>query len=48
MAQEEMELASGADALDVGSDVLAEDVEWLPFHTERLSPIVGQGIRPRR
>ena len=46
MAQEEMELALSADALDVGlafSDVLAEDVEWLPLHTERLSLIVGQG-----
>src|ERR1700745_1455093 len=40
MAQEEMELALGADALDLGlafSDVLAEDIEWLPLHTERLS-----------
>jgi LysR family cyn operon transcriptional activator len=46
MAQEEMELALGADALDVGlafSDVLAEDVEWLPLHTERLALIVGLG-----
>jgi len=46
MAQEEMELALSADALDVGlafSDVLAEDVEWLPLHTERLSLIVGRG-----
>jgi LysR family cyn operon transcriptional activator len=46
MAQEEMELALGTDALDLGlafSDVLAEDVEWLPLHTERLSLIVGQG-----
>ncbi|MGC1886253.1 MAG: LysR substrate-binding domain-containing protein [Stellaceae bacterium] len=46
MAQREIELALGADALDVGlarSDVLAEHVEWLPLHTERLSPIVGQG-----
>ena len=46
VAQEEMELALSADALDVGlafSDVLAEDVEWLPLHTERLSLIVGQG-----
>jgi LysR family transcriptional regulator, cyn operon transcriptional activator len=46
MAQEEMELALGADALDLGlafSDVVAEDVEWLPLHTERLSLIVGQG-----
>ena len=45
MAQEEMELALGTDALDLGlafSDVLAEDVEWLPLHTERLSLIVGQ------
>jgi LysR family transcriptional regulator, cyn operon transcriptional activator len=46
MAQEEMELALGVDALDVGlafSDVHAEDIEWLPLHTERLSLIVGQG-----
>ena len=46
MAQEEMELALGADALDLGlafSDVLAEDVEWLPLHTEKMSLIVGQG-----
>ena|ERR1700736_491513 len=46
MAQEEMELALSADALDVGlafSDVLAEGVEWLPLHIERLSLIVGQG-----
>jgi LysR family cyn operon transcriptional activator len=46
MAQEEMERALSADMLDVGlafSDVLAEDVEWLPLHTERLSLIVGQG-----
>ena len=46
VAQEEMERALGADGLDVGlafSDVLAEDVEWLPLHTERLSLIVGQG-----
>ena len=45
MAQEEMELALGADALDLGlafSDVLADDVEWLQLHTERLSLIVGQ------
>jgi LysR family transcriptional regulator, cyn operon transcriptional activator len=45
MAQEEMELALGADALDLGlafSDVVAEDVEWLPLHAERLSLIVGQ------
>src|ERR1700730_18187968 len=36
MAQEEMEFALGADALDVGlavSDDLAEGVEWLPLHT---------------
>jgi LysR family cyn operon transcriptional activator len=36
----------GADALDLGlarSEVLAEGVEWLPLHTERLSLIVGQG-----
>jgi LysR family cyn operon transcriptional activator len=25
------------------SDVLAEDVEWLPLHTEQLSLIVAQG-----
>jgi LysR family cyn operon transcriptional activator len=46
MAQAEMEPALGADALDVGlarSDVVAEDIEWLPLHTERLSLIVGQG-----
>jgi len=46
MAQEEMELALGTDALDLGlafSDVLAEDVEWLPLHTEQLSLIVCQG-----
>jgi LysR family cyn operon transcriptional activator len=46
MAQEEMELALGADALDLGlafSDVLAEDVEGLPLHTEKMSLIVGQG-----
>jgi LysR family cyn operon transcriptional activator len=45
-AQEEMEPALCADTLDVGlafSDVLAEDVEWLPLHTERLSLIVGDG-----
>ena len=45
MAQEEMELALVSDALDVGlafSEVLAEDIEWLPLHTERLSLIVGQ------
>jgi len=45
MAQEEMELALGADALDLGlafSDVLAEDVEWLPLHAERLSLIMDQ------
>jgi LysR family cyn operon transcriptional activator len=45
MAQEEIERAVSTDALDVGlafSDVLAEDVEWLPLHTERLSLIVGQ------
>src|SRR6266404_2005029 len=45
LAQEEMERAVSADALDVGlafSDVLAQDVEWLPLHTERLSLIVGQ------
>jgi LysR family cyn operon transcriptional activator len=44
MAQEEMERALSADALDVGlafSDVVAHDVEWLPLHTERLSLIVG-------
>jgi LysR family cyn operon transcriptional activator len=46
MAQEEMEVALSADALDLGlafSDVLAEDIEWLPLHTEKLSLIVGQG-----
>jgi LysR family cyn operon transcriptional activator len=45
MAQEETELALVSDALDVGlafSEVLAEDIEWLPLHTERLSLIVGQ------
>jgi len=45
MAQEEIERALGADGLDLGlafSDVLAEDVEWLPLHTEQLSLIVGQ------
>jgi LysR family transcriptional regulator, cyn operon transcriptional activator len=45
MAQEEIELALGTDALDLGlafSDVLAEDVEWLPLHAERLSLIMGQ------
>src|SRR5271156_2184245 len=45
MAQEEMELALVSDALDVGlafSEVLAEDIEGLPLHTERLSLIVGQ------
>lgn len=45
MAQVEIERALGTDALDLGlafSDVLAEDVEWLPLHTERLSLIVGQ------
>jgi LysR family cyn operon transcriptional activator len=46
MAQEDMEPALGADALDIGlafSDVIAEDIEWLPLHTERLSLIVGEG-----
>ena len=45
MAQEEMERAVSADALDVGlafTDVLAQDVEWLPLHNERLSLIVGR------
>jgi LysR family cyn operon transcriptional activator len=45
MAQEEMERAVSTDVLDVGlafSDVLAQDVEWLPLHAERLSLIVGQ------
>ena len=45
MAQEEMERAVSTDVVDVGlafSDVLAQDVEWLPLHTERLSLIVGQ------
>src|SRR5271163_3662339 len=38
-AEEEMERALSADALDVGlafSEVLAHDVEWLPLYTERL------------
>jgi LysR family cyn operon transcriptional activator len=46
MAQAEIELALGADALDVGlawSNVLAEHVEWLPLHTEGQPLIVGQG-----
>jgi LysR family cyn operon transcriptional activator len=46
MAQAEVERALGADALDIAlawSDVLAEDVEWLPLHTERLSLIVERG-----
>jgi LysR family cyn operon transcriptional activator len=46
MAQEDMELALGADMLDIGlafSDVITEDIEWLPLHTERLSLIVGEG-----
>jgi len=46
MVQSEIELALGTDALDVGlarSNVLAEDVEWLPLHSERLSLIVEQG-----
>src|SRR4029077_12671817 len=46
MVQSEIELALGSDALDVGlarSNVLAEDVEWLPLHFERLSLIVEQG-----
>ena len=45
MAQEEIERAVSDDALDVGlafSDVLAQDVEWLPLHMEQLSLIVGQ------
>ena len=45
MAQEEIERAVSDDALDAGlafSDVLAQDVEWLPLHAERLSLIVGQ------
>jgi LysR family cyn operon transcriptional activator len=45
MAQEEMERAVSTDALDVGlafSDVVAQDVEWLPLHAERLSLIVGK------
>lgn len=45
MAQEEMEPALGADALDLGiafSDVRAEDIEWLPLHEERLSFVVGE------
>jgi DNA-binding transcriptional LysR family regulator len=45
MAQEEMERAVSADALDVGlafTDILAQDVEWLPLHKERLSLIVGR------
>ena len=45
MAQEEMERAVSTDVVDVGlafSDVLAQDVEWLPLHAERLSLIVGQ------
>ena len=46
MVQSEIERALGSDALDVGlarSNVLAEDVEWLPLHTERLSLIVERG-----
>ena len=46
MAQEDMEPALGADALDIGlafSDDVAEDIEWLPLHRERLSLIVGEG-----
>jgi LysR family transcriptional regulator, cyn operon transcriptional activator len=46
MEQTEMERALGSDALDLGlarSEVLADDVEWLPLHTERLSLIVGEG-----
>ena len=46
MVQSEIELALGTDALDVGlarSNVLAEDVDWLPLHTERLSLIVERG-----
>jgi LysR family cyn operon transcriptional activator len=46
MAQQEMELALGADALDLGlafTDLLCEAVEFLPLHTERLSLIVAQG-----
>ena len=45
MAQEEMVLALGVDALDVGldfSDVNVQDIEGLPLHTERLALIVGQ------
>jgi LysR family transcriptional regulator, cyn operon transcriptional activator len=41
-----MERALGADALDLDlarSELLAEDVEWLPLHTERPSLIVGEG-----
>jgi len=48
MSQEEVERALSADALDVGlafSDVLAQDVEWLPLHREWLSLIVGQEHR---
>jgi len=46
MVQSEIERALGTDALDVGlarSNVLAEDVDWLPLHTERLSLIVERG-----
>jgi LysR family cyn operon transcriptional activator len=49
MAQEEMERAVSADALDVGlafTDVLAQDVEWLPLHKERLSSSSDKSIRP--
>jgi len=48
MSQEEVERALSTDALDVGlafSDVLAQDVEWLPLHREWLSLIVGQEHR---
>ena len=46
MAQEDIEAALGADALDIGlafNEVSAEDIEWLPLHIERLSLIVGEG-----
>ncbi|HWX34006.1 MAG TPA: hypothetical protein VNZ53_42090 [Steroidobacteraceae bacterium] len=44
-------MAAAVDVLDVGlafSDVLAQDVEWLPLHREWLSLIVGQEHRRHR
>jgi DNA-binding transcriptional LysR family regulator len=48
MSQEDIERTLCADTIDVGlafTEILKEEVEWLPLHEERMALIVGQAHR---